>query len=52
VHAETVALALTELGKCEEAAEWMHRAIAAADGQDGARLKEELPRYQTTSCRR
>jgi tetratricopeptide (TPR) repeat protein len=52
VHAETVALALAELGKCEEAAEWMHRAIAAADGQDGARLKEELPRYQTTSCRR
>ncbi len=56
VHAETVALALAELGRCAEAAEWMRRAVASAersaDAAEAARLKGELPRYEAASCRR
>jgi tetratricopeptide (TPR) repeat protein len=55
-HAETVALALAELERCREAAEWMQRAIAEATRQQDAvevsRLTGELPRYGAASCRR
>jgi tetratricopeptide (TPR) repeat protein len=54
-HAETVALALAELGRCGEALEWMRRAIAAAEAENDAaqleRLRAETPRYQASSCR-
>jgi Flp pilus assembly protein TadD len=50
VHAETVALALTELRRCGEALEWMQKAVAAAeqsgDSAETARLKAELGRYE------
>ena len=55
VHRETVALALSELGRCDEAADWMTRAIAEAerakDKSEAARLKGELTRYTTRPCR-
>ena len=54
-HAETVALALAELGRCSEAAEWMQRAVSAAeaerDAAEVARLRAELPRFEAPSCR-
>ncbi len=54
-HAETVALALAELGRCGEAAEWIQRAVSAAEGErdaaEVARLRAEVPRYQAASCR-
>ena len=54
-HAETVALALAEVGRCAEALEWMRRAAAAAEAgnhtTDVARLRADLPRYQAASCR-
>ena len=54
VHAETVALALAELGRCGEAAQWMRRAVEAAsrenDAAERTRLAGELPKYQTTPC--
>ncbi len=54
-YAETVALALAELGRCREAAEWMQRAVEVAGGQrdaaEVARLRAQLPRYQAASCR-
>lgn len=50
VHGETIALALAELSRCEEALSWMKRAIAAAeqqgDADEVARLKGELPKYE------
>ena len=51
VHGETVALALAELGRCGEAADWIRRAIAQAkvDGE-AARLKGTLANYQPPSC--
>lgn len=56
VDHETVALALAELERCGEALQWMQRAVAAAEqGNDGAeavRLKRELSKYATASCRR
>jgi tetratricopeptide (TPR) repeat protein len=55
VHGETVALALAELGRCEEALNWMKRAVAEAgrgdDAVELARLKGEMPKYQAGSCR-
>jgi tetratricopeptide (TPR) repeat protein len=56
VHAESVALALAELGRCAEASDWMRRAIAQAEAAnnsaESARLKGELPKYESTGCRR
>jgi hypothetical protein len=55
VHSETMALALAELGRCDEALMWMRRAVAAAeqgnDAAEAARLKGEMPKYVGTSCR-
>lgn len=55
-HAETVALALAELGQCGEALAWMRRAIAdaerAPDAEEATRLSGELPKYEGSSCRR
>jgi tetratricopeptide (TPR) repeat protein len=55
VHAETVALALAELGRCEEAEDWMRRAIAQAqrdaDAEELERLRAEAPRYEREPCR-
>jgi tetratricopeptide (TPR) repeat protein len=55
VHGESLALALAELGRCQEAATWMQRATADAD-RDGdsvtaARLRAEAPRYAASTCR-
>lgn len=54
VHGETVALALAELGRCDEAAAQMNRAIAEAeqgsDAGESARLRGEMPKYGA-SCR-
>jgi tetratricopeptide (TPR) repeat protein len=51
VHAETVALALTELRRCTEALEWMKRAVLAAeqaaDAAEIGRLKGELKKYES-----
>ena len=56
VHGETVALALAELGRCVEAAEWMRKSIGQAmqEGDSGEieRLRRELPRYGEATCRR
>lgn len=55
-HTETVALALAESGRCDEAAEWQRKAIAAAR-QEGppervAPMEKELARYQAGApCR-
>jgi tetratricopeptide (TPR) repeat protein len=50
VHGETVALALAELGRCEEALTWIKRAVAAAEQEGDAgevmRLKSEMPKYE------
>jgi Flp pilus assembly protein TadD len=55
VHGETVALALAELGRCDEASAWMGRAVAEAERQQDeaevARLRGELPKYGN-DCRR
>ena len=55
VYGETIALALAELGRCEEAADWMRRAVTEAervkDTQEAARLKGEAPKYASASCR-
>jgi len=49
-HAELVALALAEIGRCEEAAQWQQQALESAQhfGAEGraARLAEGLDRYQ------
>lgn len=54
-HAETVALALAELGRCEEAAAWMRRAVTEAERRQDAteveRLSGETPKYRAGSCR-
>jgi len=54
-HAETVALALAELGRCSEAMEWMTRAVGLAEraknAAEATRLSRELTRYQGQSCR-
>jgi tetratricopeptide (TPR) repeat protein len=55
VHAETIALALAELGRCGEAMEWMKRAVASAErgknAAEAARLTAEMGRYQRAVCR-
>jgi tetratricopeptide (TPR) repeat protein len=55
VHAETVALALAELGRCADAVQWMRRAVAeaerAGDEAEGARLRGHVPKYALVSCR-
>jgi tetratricopeptide (TPR) repeat protein len=55
VHRETVALALAELGRCQEASEWMRKAIDEArrtnDVVAAVRLEAELPKYLGTGCR-
>ncbi len=49
VHGETIALALAELGRCEDALSQMTRAIAEAeqanDASEAARLKGEIAKY-------
>ena len=54
-HAETVALALAEVGRCADALDWMRRAVAAAqeanDADEVTRLRGDLPRYQASPCR-
>jgi tetratricopeptide (TPR) repeat protein len=54
-NAETVGLALAEMGRCPEAAEWMRRAVAeaerASDSAEAARLRIGVPQYETTACR-
>ena len=54
VHGETVAIALAELSRCDEALAWMKRAIADAertnDERETARLKSELPKYAKAPC--
>jgi Flp pilus assembly protein TadD len=55
VHRETVAISLAESGRCDEAADWMRRAIIEAerekDTTETARLRGEMPKYETASCR-
>jgi tetratricopeptide (TPR) repeat protein len=55
-HAETMALALAELGRCAEARAWMQRAVAGAeraqDAEEAARLRAELAAYDADPCRR
>lgn len=54
-HGETIALALAELRRCDEALGWMKRAVAEAerakDNAGAARLRREMPRYEAASCR-
>jgi len=49
VHGETIALALAELGRCDEALAWMKQAIGEAekesDADEAARLKGEIGKY-------
>jgi tetratricopeptide (TPR) repeat protein len=56
VHAETVAMALAELGQCDEARTWMTRAVTAAqtagDPSEFARLKTAASEYAGASCGR
>jgi tetratricopeptide (TPR) repeat protein len=55
VHGETVAIALAELGRCDEASDWMRRAIEAAEGAkdaaEAARLRGEAGKYAARPCR-
>jgi tetratricopeptide (TPR) repeat protein len=52
-HGALVALALAELGRCGEAADWQRRMIAATDNTDLlAKLRATLKLYENTqSCR-
>ena len=54
-HGETMALALAELGRCEEAAGWLQKAVAQAEREgdvgEARRLRAEAPRYERTPCR-
>ena len=53
-HGALIAMALAELGRCTEAAEWQRRLILAASGNTDqlAKLREGLKRYQDAkSCR-
>ena len=54
-HAETIALALAELERCDEALTWMKRAVAEAeqakDLAEATRLRREMPRYEVALCR-
>ena len=43
-----------ELGRCDEALEWMQRAVAEAaqaNDADATRLKGEISKYESASCR-
>jgi tetratricopeptide (TPR) repeat protein len=55
VHGETVALALAELGRCDEASAWMRKAIDEARRTneifEAVRLESELPKYGGSECR-
>lgn len=54
-HGALIALALSELGRCSEAAEWQRKLIELATTQRRddlvAKLKSRLQRYETTPCR-
>jgi tetratricopeptide (TPR) repeat protein len=55
-HGALVAMALAELGRCSEAAEWQRRMIVAAERESNTnllgRLKADLRRYENPqSCR-
>jgi len=54
-HAETIALALAELGRCDEAMNWMKRAVASAErgknAAEAARLSGEMGKYARATCR-
>jgi tetratricopeptide (TPR) repeat protein len=54
-HAALVALALAELGRCSEAADWQRRSIAAAEQSGNTdllnKLKTNLKLYEQSSCR-
>jgi tetratricopeptide (TPR) repeat protein len=54
-HGETVAIALAELGRCDEAVDWMRRAIEdadrAKDADEAKRLQNEAARYGKRPCR-
>jgi len=54
-HAALVALALAELGRCSEAADWQRRAITTAEREGNTSLIESLrpalKLYDTQSCR-
>ena len=54
-HAETIALALAELGRCDEAMNWMKRAVASAErgrnAAEAARLSGETSKYARAVCR-
>ena len=54
-HGETVAIALAELGRCDEAVDWMRRAIDDADRTkdtaEATRLRGESGKYVMRPCR-
>ena len=54
-HGETIAMALAELRRCDEALTWMKRAVTEADqandAAEAARLRGELPKYDAVPCR-
>ncbi|HEY7186999.1 MAG TPA: tetratricopeptide repeat protein [Vicinamibacterales bacterium] len=54
-HGETVAIALAELGRCDEAVDWMRRAIEDADRAndtaEASRLRGESGKYVMRPCR-
>jgi tetratricopeptide (TPR) repeat protein len=53
-HAETVALALAEQGRCGEAREWIRRAAGEAerlgDAPEAVRLRSQISRFDAPSC--
>jgi hypothetical protein len=55
VHAETMALALAELERCDDALQWIRRAIGLAektrDAAERDRLRVQLPRFEGATCR-
>ncbi len=54
-HAATVAMALAELGRCDEAASWQRQLVAAAEeagaAEQARQLAETLRRYEGETCR-
>jgi tetratricopeptide (TPR) repeat protein len=54
VHGETIALALAELGRCDDAVSWIKRAVNEAeqegDAAETARLKGEVVKYERVPC--
>lgn len=54
-HGALVSLALSELGRCSEAADWQRKMIEIATGQGGndllTKLKTDLQRYEKAPCR-